>query len=91
MTLMIAAPLLATVEMNGPFKYSSSLTTYLNGWPFTVAWKVSGYCVAEWLPQTMMFSIASSGAPVFALTYEIALIWSRRVMAVKFFFGIDGA
>jgi len=42
-TEMISAPLLATLEMNGPFKYLSSLTTSRNGFPLTVAWKVSGY------------------------------------------------
>jgi hypothetical protein len=42
-TEMISAPLLATLLMNGPFKYSSSLMTPLKGFPLTVAWKVSGY------------------------------------------------
>jgi hypothetical protein len=42
-TEMISAPLLATFEMKGPLRYASSLTTYLRGLPFTVAWKVSGY------------------------------------------------
>ena len=38
MTEIISAPLLATLEMNGPFKNSSSLTTYLTDYPLTTAW-----------------------------------------------------
>jgi hypothetical protein len=42
-TLMISAPLFATLLMKGPFKYLSSLTTSRSFLPPIVAWKVSGY------------------------------------------------
>ena len=47
--------------------------------------------VGEWLPHTMSFSIESTGTPALAASCEAARLWSRRSMAVKFFFGSDGA
>ena len=54
-TEMISAPLFQTLVRKGPSSQASSLTTSRSGFPPTVAWKVSGYQVAEWLPQMKIF------------------------------------
>ena len=47
--------------------------------------------VGEWLPQTIIFSIAPTGLPVLAASCDSARLWSRRSIAVKFFAGRRGA
>ena len=90
-TLIISAPLFATLSMKGPFKNVSSLIYPLKFYPLIVAWYVSGYWVALWLPHIIIFSISSTFAPDFSDIKLIALVWSNLVIAVKFFLGIDGA
>ena len=57
MTEMISAPLFWTLVRKGPSSQASSLTTSRSDLPPTVALKVSGYWVAEWLPQMNKFLI----------------------------------
>ncbi len=47
------------------------------------AWNRSGYCVAEWLPQIVMWVTAATGTSHFSATCAIARLWSRRVIAVN--------
>ncbi|CAB4874878.1 unannotated protein [freshwater metagenome] len=56
-----------------------------------MAWKMSGYCVAEWLPQIVRFLICVTDTPVFLANCESARLWSRRVMAVNRELGTSGA
>ena len=56
-----------------------------------MAWKRSGYCVVEWLPQIVMFVTSLTVAPVFFASWAIARLWSRRVIAVKRSRGTSGA
>ena len=44
---------------------------------------MSGYCVAEWLPQMVMFVMSATGAPDLRASCAIARLWSSRIMAVK--------
>jgi len=81
---MIAAPRLATVGMksfSNHFWSEPAASKPLR--PPTTAWNTSGYCVAEWLPQIVIFLMSVTEAPVFAASCEIARLWSRRVSAVK--------
>ena len=48
---MIAAPRFCTVGMKVSSIHAWSLISFAAFWPSTSAWKTSGYCVAEWLPQ----------------------------------------
>ena len=59
--------------------------------PSTLAWKTSGYCVAEWLPQIVMFVTAATCTPVLAAICALARLWSRRVIAVNRSRGIEPA
>ena len=59
--------------------------------PETSAWKRSGYCVAEWLPQIVIFLISVTGTPSLAASWLIARLWSRRVRAEKRSVGMSGA
>ena len=61
---MIAAPRLATVGMKVFSSQSWSSTTSAAMRPPTSAWNRSGYCVAEWLPQIVIFLISVTAAPV---------------------------
>src|SRR3954451_13105759 len=63
---MMAAPRLATVGMKVFSTQSWSLTTSAAFLPPTSAWKTSGYWVAEWLPQIVIWVMSVTGAPVFA-------------------------
>ena len=78
---MIAAPRLATVGMKSFSIQAWSPTTSAAFWPPTSAWKRSGYCVAEWLPQIVIFLMSVTAAPVLAASCEIARLWSSRVSA----------
>src|ERR1700752_5453344 len=75
---MIAAPRLATVGMKSFSIQDWSLTTSAAFLPPTSAWKMSGYWVAEWLPQIVIFLMSVTAAPVFLASCEIARLWSRR-------------
>ncbi len=88
---MIAAPRLATVGMKVSASHTSSLTTSAAFLPAISAWKMSGYWVAEWLPQIVSFLMSETAAPVLAASCEIARLWSRRVIAVKRSAGTSGA
>jgi len=69
----------------------SSLISAAADWPPTVAKRMSGYIVGEWLPHTTSFSIESTGLPARAASCERARLWSSRIIAVKALFGSDGA
>src|SRR5690606_38318762 len=88
---MIAAPRLATVGMKVDSSHSWSLTSSAAFLPPTLALNRSGYWVAEWLPQIVMFVISVTEAPVFAASCEMARLWSRRVSAEKRSSGMSGA
>src|SRR6185312_7600311 len=70
---MIAAPRLATVGMKSFSIQSWSLTTSAALRPPTSAWNTSGYWVAEWLPQIVIFLMSVTLAPVLRASCEIAL------------------
>src|SRR3954452_25553636 len=88
---MMAAPRLATVGMKVFSIQSWSSTTSAALPPPTSAWKRSGYWVAEWLPQIVMWVMSVTGAPVLAASCEIARLWSRRVSAENRSWGMSGA
>src|ERR1700742_3456574 len=88
---MIAAPRLATVGMKAFSTQAWSLTTSAAFFPPTSAWKMSGYWVAEWLPQIVIFLTSVTFAPVFLANWLIARLWSRRVSAENRSFGMSGA
>ena len=88
---MIAAPRLATVGMKSFSSQAWSPTSSAAFWPPTSAWKRSGYWVAEWLPQIVIFLMSVTGAPVLAASWLIARLWSRRVSAEKRSRGMSGA
>src|SRR6476619_3965603 len=54
---MMAAPRLATVGMKSFSIQAWSLTVSAALAPLISAWKMSEYCVAEWLPQIVSFLI----------------------------------
>src|SRR6185312_1805703 len=65
---MIAAPRLATVGMKSFSIQLWSLTTSAAFLPPTSAWNTSGYWVAEWLPQIVIFLMSVTLAPVLRLS-----------------------
>src|SRR5919199_6867998 len=88
---MIAAPRLATVGMKSFSIQDWSLTTSAAFLPPTSAWKMSGYWVAEWLPQIVSFLMSVTEEPVFAASWESARLWSSRVSAENRWRGMSGA
>src|SRR4051794_9277463 len=88
---MMAAPRCWTVGMNSPSSQAWSSTTSAAFLPLISAWKMSGYCVAEWLPQMVIFLMSLTVVPVLSASWAIARLWSSRVMAVKRSFGMLGA
>src|SRR5579862_7619531 len=88
---MIAAPRFCTVGMKVPSIHAWSLMSFAAFWPATSAWKTSGYCVAEWLPQMLIFFTSVTALPVFWATCVIARLWSRRIIAVNCVGLSDGA
>src|ERR1700741_1952542 len=88
---MIAAPRLATVGMKSFSIQDWSLTTSAAFFPPTSAWKMSGYWVAEWLPQIVIFLMSVTLAPVFLASWLIARLWSRRGRGGNRFLGMSGA
>src|SRR6476659_1867970 len=87
---MIAAPRLATVGMKSCSIHAWSPTTSAAFLPLISAWKMSGYWVAEWLPQIVIFLMSVTRAPVLAASWLMARLWSRRVSAENRSFGISG-
>ena len=64
--LMTAAPRCCTVGMNSDSSHCWSLPTASNaGLPLTSAWNTSGYCVAEWFPQIVIFVMSVVWTPAF--------------------------
>src|SRR5207244_272062 len=51
--------------------------------PSLSAWNTSGYCVAEWLPQTTILRMSVTFLPIFCATCEVARLWSSRIMPVN--------
>src|SRR5512144_2449818 len=88
---MISAPRLATLGMYSFSSHAWSLTSSAAFFPLTSAWKMSGYWVAEWLPQIVIFLTSVTFAPVLAASWAIARLWSRRVSALTRSFGMSGA
>src|SRR5688572_2602266 len=80
---MIAAPRFCTVGMNCDSSHGWSLIIGQTFLPSASAWKRSGYCVAEWFPQTVTFLMEVTGLPSFAASWPVALLWSRRIMPVN--------
>src|ERR1044071_333022 len=66
---MIAAPRLATVGMKSFSIQAWSPTVSAAFLPATSAWNRSGYWVAEWLPQIVMWVMSVTGAPGFAASW----------------------
>ncbi|CAM5522433.1 hypothetical protein SGLAM104S_07051 [Streptomyces glaucescens] len=52
---------------------------------------MSGYWVAEWLPQMVRRLMSETVEPVFFASWVSARLWSRRVIAVKRSAGTSGA
>src|SRR3546814_17351695 len=88
---MMAAPRLATVGMKSFSIQAWSPTTSAAFLPPISAWKTSGYWVAEWLPQIVIFLMSLTLAPVFEASCELARLWSRRVSAENRSSGMSGA
>src|SRR5258708_21336731 len=80
---MIAAPRFCTVGMTVASSQAWSLIIGQTFLPSTSAWKMSGYCVAEWLPQTVTLRIAETGLLTFWASCEVARLWSSRIMPVN--------
>src|SRR5262249_38724942 len=88
---MIAAPRLATVGMKSFSIQAWSLTTLAAFLPPISAWNTSGYWVAEWLPQIVIFLMSVTAAPLFLASCATARLWSRRVSAENRSRGMSGA
>src|SRR3954468_14526733 len=69
---MMAAPRFCTVGMNVVSSQAWSLIIGQILFPSVSAWNTSGYCVAEWLPQTAIFLIAVTGLEIFCETWLVA-------------------
>src|SRR5258707_384768 len=80
---MIAAPRFCTVGMNSFSSQFMSLTIGQIFLPSHSAWNTSGYCVAEWLPQTVILRTEVSGLPIFWAIWLTARLWSSRIIAVN--------
>src|SRR5579862_4469413 len=64
---MIAAPRCCTVGMNSDSNQPwSDPTASKAGLPATSAWKMSGYWVAEWLPQMVILAMSVTWTPALA-------------------------
>ncbi len=80
---MMAAPRLPTFGMYSFLYQASSLTSAGAALPPTVAKRMSGYIVGEWLPHTTIFSMSVTDALVRVASCEMARLWSRRIIEVK--------
>src|SRR2546422_4791587 len=72
---MIAAPRFWTVGMKVCSSQVWSLIIGQTFLPSAWAWKMSGYCVAEWFPQTVTFRIELTGCATLCAICETALLW----------------
>ena len=52
---------------------------------------MSGYCVAEWLPQMVTWLTSATGTPALIASWPAARLWSSRVRALKRSAGMSGA
>mmetsp|Transcript_4635 Transcript_4635/g.12341 ORF Transcript_4635/g.12341 Transcript_4635/m.12341 type:complete len:288 (+) Transcript_4635:360-1223(+) len=84
---MTAAPRLCTVLMNAPSSHARSSVSRTAS-PSTLAWRTSGYCVDEWLPQMKTSSTLLRGFFAASATIDVARLWSSRVRAVMFSSGM---
>src|SRR4249920_725270 len=80
---MMAAPRFCTVGMKVDSSQAWSLIAGQTFLPSASAWKMSGYWVAEWLPQMVIFLMLLTALPTFWATCEVARLWSSRIMAVN--------
>src|SRR5688572_10332033 len=80
---MMAAPRFCTVGMKVCSSHAWSLIIGHTFLPSASAWKTSGYCVAEWLPHTIIFFTDTTSFLIFCATCETARLWSRRIMPVN--------
>src|SRR3989440_4349062 len=69
---MTAAPRFCTVGMNVDSSHDWSLIIGQSFLPSASAWKTSGYCVAEWLPQTVTLRMDETGLPTLDASCEVA-------------------
>jgi len=69
---MMAAPRVCTVGMKVSATQASSEMASQALFPATLACTTSGYCVAEWLPQMVIFVTSDTCTPVFWATCVIA-------------------
>src|SRR6187455_729412 len=69
---MIAAPRFCTVGMNVDSSQAWSLIWGQAFLPSASAWKMSGYWVAEWLPQMVIFFTVGTSFPIFCATCDVA-------------------
>src|SRR5690606_41353717 len=80
---MIAAPRLATVGMKSFSSQDWSSTALAPVVPLTSAWKMSGYWVAEWLPQMVSFLMSLTDTPKIGRASCRESVW-RVVVAVAY-------
>src|SRR5665647_10992 len=80
---MMAAPRFCTVGMKLVSSQAWSLIRGQTFLPSASAWNRSGYCVAEWLPHTIILRRLVTGFAILALIWESERLWSRRIMAVN--------
>ena len=80
---MIAAPRFWMVGMKFDSSHCWSLIMGQAALPSTSVRNRSGYWVAEWLPQMVIFFTLLTGRPTFCATWVSARLWSRRIMAVN--------
>src|SRR2546425_6973999 len=72
---MTAAPRFCTVGTNVDSSQDWSLIIGQSFLPSASAWNTSGYCVAEWLPQTVSLRIEETGLPTLCASCEVARLW----------------
>src|SRR5207302_10911751 len=86
-----AAPRFCTVVMKSPPSQAASLITSGAGRPPMRAFFASGYCVAEWLPQMVMFVTWETATPAFFASCVLARFSSSLVIANQRSAGTCGA
>src|SRR5262249_3687093 len=87
--LMTAAPRVCTIGTNVCSSHARSVIVSVAGFPLTFALVKSGYCVFEWLPQTVTLLTAPLGTPAFLASAATARLWSSRVIALHRSAGIS--
>src|SRR5205823_8874059 len=80
---MTAAPRFCTLGMNVFSSHAGSLISGQSFLPSASAWNTSGYCVAEWLPQTVTLRIEETGFCTLCASCETARLWSSRIMPLN--------